>query len=159
MGISGSYSGTYSHGISHGNFCFPCGNLFPWNSAGFPIDFLFPLISTGFSLDSHVFSTAAEMPMTFLWFSMVHFGREYCLIPLYLLILGALDMSPIGQPQALVTLCRNQCDQDRTIGSSCEALSEHNTIIHDDIIFLRCAKFNISSSNHQYNSQCRKYLL
>ena len=76
MGISGTYLGTYSHGISHGNFCFPCGNLFPWNPARFPIDFLFPLISTGFSLDSHRFSTAPEMPMTFLWFSMVHFGRE-----------------------------------------------------------------------------------
>ena len=53
--------------IFHGNFCFPCGNSFPWNTAKFLSDFLFPLISTRFSLDTYSSRNAQGFP----WYLLV----------------------------------------------------------------------------------------
>ena len=58
--------------IFHGNFCFPCGNLFPWNTAKFLSDFLFPLISTRFSLDTYSSRNAQGFP----WYLLVGKAAE-----------------------------------------------------------------------------------
>ena len=65
--------------IFHGNFCFPCGNSFPWNTAKFLSDFLFPLISTRFSLDTYSSRNAQGFP----WYLLVGYAmNKFTLVPL-----------------------------------------------------------------------------
>ena len=74
LGISHPYIFYGNFWLSFGNlflwnfpweYCFPCGNLFPWNPARFAIEFLVSLILTGFSLVYHSSRNAHDFLMVF----------------------------------------------------------------------------------------------